>query len=90
MTSGIEGMFSRKDYSVKVRGRSGILYSEGGNTVVIDSEMLAAGPFDMVVYRDSLTTWITPGGEQSLSDEDRARIRRNVEDGLANLKLDWQ
>lgn len=77
-------------FSIKMHGRAGMTYSEGENSIEIDSEMLT-GTFDMVVYQGSVVRW--SGGSNALvSEEEKARVLGNVRQSMESkgLKVDWQ
>lgn len=77
-------------FSIKMHGRAGMTYSEGENSLEIDSEMLN-GRFDLVVYQGSVTQW--SGGSAALvSEDEKVRIIGNVRQFLESkgLKVDWQ
>jgi hypothetical protein len=67
---------STDGFSVEVLGKTGILYTEGENTVRIDSEVLA-GPSGLVIYTDSIRAWSGPG-RALLGQFERERIIANV------------
>lgn len=77
-------------FSIKMHGRAGMTYSEGENSIEIDSEMLS-GRFDLVVYQGSVAQW-SGGSTASVSEEEKARIIGNVRQFLESkgLKVDWQ
>ena len=76
-------------YRVSHQGRAGILYREGKKEMSIDSEMLF-GDFDIVVYLDSISRWLPPHDDLSVTQEDKERIRRNLAESMKSLKVDWQ
>ena len=63
-------------FSVKVLGRTGMRYTEGGRSVWIDSEVLAT-PRTMVMYKESMKVWEGEGAGP-LSAADRDRIADNI------------
>jgi hypothetical protein len=67
---------SSAGFSVRVLGRTGLRYQEGGRSVSIDSEVLAK-PRAIVMYKDSVKYWegCDPG---KVSDADRDRIADNI------------
>ena len=73
----------RNRYKVKLRGRSGVVYEEGGKTVQIEAEMLAE-EIDLVIYFESIRHW------ESL--EERKRIKANVTAALKEkgLAIEWE
>lgn len=68
---------SSTGFRVEVLGRTGLLYSEDGKSMRIDSEILA-GPAGMVIYTDSIKGWSQPHDLICLDDPDRERILVNV------------
>ncbi|RBP45061.1 immunity protein 74 of polymorphic toxin system [Roseimicrobium gellanilyticum] len=68
---------STEGFSVEVLGRTGILYSEAGRTLRIDSEVLS-GASGMVVYKDSINHWQAPHHIKPFSLADRERVIENV------------
>lgn len=79
------GLGKKRDYKLKVHGRAGLTYSEGGREIFIDSEMLV-GEFDMVVFLSKASQW---SDGSSLTPEDRGRIRKNITNGMKRTKIDW-
>jgi hypothetical protein len=72
---------STSGYSVKVLGRTGMRYTEGGRSVWIDSEVLAK-PKAIVMSKNSIKFWegLEPG---KVSGEDMDRIVHNIERAFA-------
>jgi len=68
---------SSDGYSVEVLGRTGIIYSESGKVMQVDSEVLA-GPSGMVIYTDSMNNWDPPHSGFPLTEADRARVVENI------------
>jgi hypothetical protein len=79
-------VFLSGPFKVKLRGRSGVEYTEGGRSAVLDSEMLA-GDGGIVIYSSSLTSWRTSAGETPMSEEDRNRVKDNVSEGLERHRI---
>lgn len=81
----------KKPYTVKLHGRSGIIYEENGKVLNIDAEMLS-DEIDFVVYLDSIKCWEKPNDGEVISTEDISRIKENVTDALSRkgLVLEWQ
>ncbi len=79
-----------ENFSIKIHGRAGMTYSEGENSIEIDSELLN-GIYDMVVYQDSVVRW-SGGSNAPVSEEEKSRILGNVRQSLESkgLKVDWQ
>jgi hypothetical protein len=67
---------SSAGFSVKVLGRTGLRYQEGGRSVWINSEVLAK-PGAIAMNKDSIKYWegCDPG---QVSDADRDRIADNI------------
>jgi len=66
----------RSGFSVKVLGRTGILYSEQDRTMHVDSEVLASP--GMAIYVKSIRAWDPPYQDVSVTPEDSIRIVRNI------------
>lgn len=64
-------------YSLEVLGRTGLNYTEGDHTMLIDSEVLAP-PGGIVVYKDTIRAWQPPHDAERLSENARSRILENV------------
>ncbi|WP_141731576.1 hypothetical protein [Oligoflexus tunisiensis] len=79
-------MFFGKKYKVKLLGRSGMIYTEGGRSLSLVSEMLVDGDYDMVIHLSRASRWEdgTP-----LSDEDKAQIKSNIIKELKTSRIDW-
>ena len=45
---------------IKLTGRAGMIYSDAGRTMKIDSEMLACGEYDLVIYERSMQSGNRP------------------------------
>jgi hypothetical protein len=43
-------------FELRISGRAGLVYTERGRSMEVDSEMLV-GPFDIAVYRASIGLW---------------------------------
>lgn len=74
--------FNRKNFSVKVTGRAGLIYKEGKKLVKIDSEMLTGPDFDIVVYKNSFKRWEPPFEGDIINDIEKDRIIGNVKSDL--------
>ena len=68
---------SDEGFSVEVLGRTGVLYSEGGKTLKVDSEVLA-GPAGLVIYMDSITRWTPPNDGELVDTSKRQAIAENI------------
>ena len=80
----------QEGFKVKMHGRAGIEYVEGGKTMMIDSEMLAGPDFDLVIYRDSMCNWEPPDDMEEVTPELRSQIQENIRNALRNVRIDWQ
>ncbi|MCL2582379.1 MAG: Imm74 family immunity protein [Streptosporangiales bacterium] len=67
---------SSSGFTVKVLGRTGLRYTEGGRTAFIDSEVLS-GDYGMWIIGNSLTEWDQPDGSP-ISESERDRILDNT------------
>jgi Immunity protein 74 len=64
---------------VRVLGRTGLRYTEGGRSVWIDSEVLATPePPTIAMFKGSMKVWENPTNPEPVTDEDRARIANNI------------
>ena len=82
-------IFRKKKLSVKVTGRAGLIYKEDGKTLMADSEMLAGGDYDMVIFTDSINKWEPPYDNIELSEEDKKRMKSNITSELKNIRIEW-
>lgn len=90
---------SSAGFSVRVLGRTGLRYVEGGRSVSVDSEVLAR-PRAIAVFVDSITTWDGAGGpgQSRVGEADRARIAGNIKRAFESCgyepeihaDFDWQ
>jgi hypothetical protein len=70
---------STAGFSVRVLGRTGLRYTEGQQSVWIDSEVLAKpGPGTIALFKDRIETWDSQNGPAPVGDTDRDRIAQNV------------
>ena len=76
-------LFKKRVYKVKLKGRSGVEYSEGNKKILIGSEFMA-GSNGIVIYSDSLKTWQPPYENDIISsrfierEENKAKHNVNV------------
>jgi len=82
--------FKPKAFKVKLTGRAGLIYQEGGKTMNIDSEMLAGPDSDMVIYLDSISKWNPPHENELISVERKEQIKANLLKELSNIRIEWQ
>jgi hypothetical protein len=68
---------SDSGYRVEVLGRTGLRYSEGDRTMVIDSEILdsVAG---MALWESSIERWEPPNNSVLIDEGERRRIVENI------------
>lgn len=81
--------FSRKNFSVKTKGRAGLVYKENEKVMMIDSEMLTGGEYDMVIYMDSMNRWEPPNNDTQLTEEKKKQIKANITSELKNIHIEW-
>lgn len=87
---------STAGFSVRVLGRTGLRYEEGGRSVWVDSEVLAKSGA-IALFKDSIKTWegASPG---QVSDADRDGIAANIKRAFefcgyeleVHTDFDWQ
>ena len=74
---------SDEGFSVKILGRTGVKYTEGSKTMVIDSEVLATkSPTALVLSKNSIRTWDPPHKNELIDDAKRDVIIDNVRRAL--------
>lgn len=83
-------MFGEHKTTLKLTGRAGMIYSDAGRVMKINSEMLASGDYDMVVYVRSMQAWQPPHENEPVSDLDREKIKKDIERHLKRSRIDWQ
>jgi hypothetical protein len=70
---------SSSGFSVRVLGRTGLRYTEGGRSVWIDSEVLATPePPTIAMYKPSIRVWEDPTNPEPVTSEERDRIASNI------------
>lgn len=74
-------VYAGEDFSVKVKGRSGVIYEDRIGTAYVDGEMLA-GPSGFVIYRDSIRS-LDDGNADTLNAVRRDLIVENVRRAFA-------
>ena len=67
-----------------------MIYSDAGRVMKIDSEMLACGEYDMVIYERSMQAWQPPHDNDPITEEDRSRIKQDIERHLKRCRIEWQ
>lgn len=70
-------MFTKKTYKVALKGRTGVIYSEGKKRIFIESELLGT-ELGIVIYSGSIKNWEKPYGKEIVSKEDRLKIIQNI------------
>jgi len=83
-------MFGKKKTKLKLTGRAGMIYTDADRVMKIDSEMLACGEYDMVIYERSMQAWQPPHDNEPVTDEDRSRIKKDIETHLKRCSIEWQ
>jgi hypothetical protein len=68
---------SDEGFSIEVLGRTGILYTEGPKTMLIDSEVLAS-PGGIAIIKKSIRAWNPPYEKEIIDDMKRITIIDNV------------
>ena len=56
-------IFKKRAYKVKLKGRSGVEYSEGSKKMLISSEFMS-GSNGIVIYSDSIRAWQVPNDKE--------------------------
>ena len=67
---------SDSGFSVEVLGRTGLRYTEGDRTMLIDSEVLAR--HGLALYSSSLRRWEPPNDSLPIDEDERNRIVENI------------
>jgi hypothetical protein len=68
---------SSEGFSVEVIGRRGLVYREGGMSIVIDAEVLdMVSDAALAVYVDSIAEWQESGA--ALADSEKKRVIENI------------
>lgn len=83
-------MFAHRKTRLSLSGRAGMVYSSAGRTMKIDSEMLAHGEYDMVVYERSMRTWQAPHENEPICEEELSTIKKDIERHLRGCRIEWQ
>jgi hypothetical protein len=68
---------SDEGYTVAVLGRTGVKYTEGERSLVIDSELLA-GPSGILLYASTISAWAAPYHEEHIDPDTRSQILLNI------------
>ena len=68
---------SDEGFRVEILGRTGLLYTEGIKSLLIDSEVLA-GPSGLVIYKKSIRNWRPPYDKESIDDSKRDTMIENI------------
>lgn len=80
--------WKRKPYSVKLRGRSKVLYREENRQVSLSSEFLGGEGPEIVIYLSITPCWDSPNNHVLLTKADLARIQERVEENL-KCEIEW-
>ena len=83
-------LFKRRPYRVRFEGRDLIRYTEGDRTMVIESDI---GSKHMLIYKESIDSWLPPHEADEVTEQDHERICRNLEESLGKVEFiepsDW-
>lgn len=82
-------IFSKKPFSVKMRGRAGFDYREQDKSVDIFSEFLHRDTFDIVIHFNKIRGWDSPPDSPPWTSEDRERIRKNITATFKRWRIEW-
>ena len=81
----------KRTVKIKITGRSGLIYEdECRRKMQIFSEMLVGGEYDMVVYERSIVSWLPPYDGNPVTEEERGKIKKNIEEYFKRWRIDWQ
>jgi len=83
-------MFRKHTTKIELTGRAGMIYSDADRVMKIDCEMLAKGEYDMVIYERSMHAWQPPHEDESVTDEEISKIKRDIENHLKRCRIEWQ
>jgi hypothetical protein len=74
---------SDEGFSVKILGKVGLRYKEGSRTLLINSEIMAAGMQpDILIEKSSIQTWKKPHDDEVIDNSKREKILENVRRAL--------
>jgi hypothetical protein len=85
-----ENTGSKSTPKIKLTGRAGMIYSDAGRTMKIDSEMLACGEYDLVIYERSMQKWQPPHDDEPITADDVSRIKSDIDKHLQRYRIEWQ
>lgn len=77
--------FNKKPYSVKLRGQSTVIYSEGDKTIRLFYEM--TGGDEIVMHVNELIKWAPPYDSILLTDDEISKIQNNISEGLQRHQI---
>ena len=72
---------SSNGFTVEVLGTTGLIYSERGWKMFVDSEV-STGNEGMIVYSSSIKRWEEPHTTDAISDAEKQRILNNIQDAF--------
>ncbi len=80
----------RKNYNVKLKGRSAIVYVEGDKRMIISSEFLSS-PSGIVIYSDSIKKWEAPHEGTKITGQQKEEIKKNITSDLEmhGIRVEW-
>jgi hypothetical protein len=82
--------FKKKPYRVVLKdARTTLIYEEGERRMKLAADRQSGEEFDAVVYARTMR-WLPPHEALPITADDRARIRRNIEEGLRMFRLAWE
>lgn len=74
---------SDQGFSIEVFSRTGLMYSEGGKRIFIDSEILTSGPpLLIMVIKGSIRRWGRFHLGRAISEEKREQIIDNIREAF--------
>lgn len=80
---------SSDGFSVEILGRTGLRYTESGQQIFVDSEVLMA-PAGIMIYKDSMVHWESAHPGSAIQDAERERVVKNIVETLASQGIDVQ
>lgn len=83
-------IFKKRAYKVKLKGRSGVEYSEGSKKMLISSEFMS-GSNGIVIYSDSIRAWQVPNDKEIISNQQIKAIQHNITEDLKghDIPVEW-
>lgn len=72
---------SSKTYTVRLQGRTGLIYAEGAGSISIDAEVFFDPP-GVTVYVDGIQAWDPPNQQCPISTEEKSVIVTRIKEDL--------